>query len=117
MRFVHAILATMLVSASAQAADPNSMFHIVGAGAVTCQQYTNATPEQRLYAETWWAGYITALNRTTPDTYHLMGDVPSEQVNQMLSEYCTDNPNDRFAIAVHKVVERLYPNRIRKSPN
>ena len=117
MRVACFALATMLVSASAQAADPNSKFQIVGAGAVTCQQYTNATPEQRLYAETWWAGYFTAINRTTDDTYHVMGQIPAEQVNEMLREYCTDNPNDRFALAVHKVAQQLFPNRIRRSPN
>jgi hypothetical protein len=117
MRLVPVVLATMVASASVNAADPNGRFHIVGAGAVTCQQYIDATPEQRLYAETWWAGYFTALNRTTADTYHVMGQVPTEQVNEMLRAYCADNPNDRFAIAVHKVLEQLYPNRIRRSPN
>jgi len=117
MRAVCAVLAIMLASASAQAADPGGKFHIVGAGAVTCEQYTNATPEQRLYAETWWAGYFTALNRTTDDTYHVMGQVPAEQVNEMLRAYCADNPNNRFALAVHKVAEELFPNRIRRSPN
>lgn len=117
MRLVQAIVATMLMSATAQAADANGRFFIVGAGAVTCQQYVGASQERKLYAETWWAGYITALNRSTGDTYHLMGDAQSELVNEMLQEYCAANPNDRLAIAVHKVVERLYPNRTRKSPN
>ncbi len=117
MRVVLAILATVLGAAAAQAADPDGRYQLLGAGTVTCQAYTNATEEQRVYAATWWAGYITAMNRATPDTYHLMGETPPEQVNEMLRKYCGDNPNDRFAIAVHKVVEQLYPKRTRKKPS
>jgi hypothetical protein len=35
----------------------------------------------------------------------------------LFGEYCATNPNDRFVIAVQNVMERLHPNRIRKSPN
>lgn len=117
MKLVSATLATMLLAGSAHAADPSGKFFIVGAGAVTCQQYVDATPEQRLYAETWWAGYLTALNRTTADTYHLMGETQSEQINDMIRQECASNPTERLAIAVHKVIQQLYANRTRQSPN
>ena len=117
MRLVSAILATVMMSAAAEAADPDGRFHIVGAGAVTCQQYVGATEQQRLYAETWWAGYMTALNRTTAETYHFMGDTSVEQVNAMIGEHCAANPNDRLAMAVHAVAGQLYAKRQRRSPN
>jgi hypothetical protein len=117
MRSVQAFFVALVLTTAAQAADPNGRFHIVGAGAVTCQQYIDATPEQRLYAETWWAGYVTALNRTTADTYHVIGATPTEQVNGMIRELCAASPNERLALAVHKVVERLYPSRQRLPPN
>lgn len=114
MKRVTAIVAAMMMSASANAADSEGVFHIVGAGAVTCQQYSTATPEQQLYAETWWAGYFTALNRTTPDTYNLMGAVQAAQVNEMLRRYCAANPTHRLAIAVHEVADQLHPGRARQ---
>lgn len=117
MRSVVVILAALLVGTSAHAVDPNGRFQIVGAGAVTCRQYTKATPQQRIYAETWWAGYVTALNRTTADTYHMIGDTTPEAVNGMIAKYCADNPELHLALAVHKVVEYLQPQRTRRAPN
>jgi hypothetical protein len=117
MRSVAIILAALLMGTTAHAVDSNGRFHIVGAGAVTCQQYTDATEQQRIYAETWWAGYITALNRATGDTYNIMGDTTAQAVNGMIAKYCADNPEMRLALAIHKVIEYLQPNRIRKSPN
>lgn len=117
MKSIAMILATLLVGTSAHAVDSNGRFHIVGAGSVTCQQYSDATEQQKLYAETWWAGYITALNRTGDDTYNILGETTPQAMNAMIAKYCADNPGMRLALAIHKVVEHLQPMRTRKSPN
>lgn len=117
MKFIAVMLATLLAGASAHAVDSNGRFHIVGAGSVTCQQYTNATDQQKLYAETWWAGYITALNRTSTDTYHILGETTPQGMNAMIAKYCADNPEMRLALAIHNLVEQLQSKRTRKSPN
>ena len=58
MRFMlGAILSIGLAAGAAQATDKNGSFKILGAGTVTCDYYLKASPEERLHAETWWAGY------------------------------------------------------------
>lgn len=117
MRSIAVMLAALLVGTSAHAVDSNGRFHIVGAGSVSCQQYTDATDQQKLYAETWWAGYVTALNRTASDTYNILGETTPQGMNAMIAKYCADNPEMRLALAIHNVVEQLQPRRTRKSPN
>jgi hypothetical protein len=107
----------MFAGGSAQAADGSGHYFIVGAGSHTCQEYTRATPDQKLYAETWMAGYISAINRLTPDTYHVAGETSVENVNGMIAQYCGENPDTSLGVAIHRVLERLYPQRIRQSPN
>lgn len=89
---------------------------IRGAGTVSCSQYLEATPEQKKYAETWWAGYVTAMNRATPRTYHLLGQMSTADANRWLENYCRNNPDRRLAIAVHEMLRAAYPNRLQASP-
>ncbi len=117
MRSFAVVLLAILGSVGAQAADPNGRYYVVGAGSRSCQEYTAATDQQKVYAETWLAGYITALNRTTTDTYHIVGETTPEQMNTLVAQYCAKNPDIALGIAIHKVIEYLHPNRIRKSPN
>ena len=117
MRSLAVILATLLATGGAYAADPGGHYFVVGAGSRSCKEYTTATEQQKVYAETWLAGYITALNRTTADTYHIVGETTPEAMNAMIAKYCTDNPDIALGIAIHKVIEYLQPKRIRKSPN
>ena len=116
MRIPGIVLIAGLASATAQAADPNGKFQIVGAGALACQKYLGATEQQRAYTETWWAGYMTAMNRSTGDTHHLMGDVDPAEVNAMILRDCTARPNESIGIVVRAVMEQLYPKRRRAAP-
>jgi hypothetical protein len=117
MRSIAVILALLLAGTSTHAADPGGHYFIVGAGTVSCKQYTAATDQQKMYAETWLAGYITGLNRTMADTYHIVGETTPEAMNAMIAKYCTDNPDISLGIAIDKVLAYLHPKRIRKSPN
>lgn len=102
---------TVASASSARAADAKGNFAIRGAGTVSCTDYINATPEQKIYAQTWWAGYLTAMNRVTPDTYNLLGRSSIEDADNWLLTYCRQNPNERFATAVHEMLKALYPSR------
>ncbi|QQS14836.1 MAG: hypothetical protein IPK81_12205 [Rhodospirillales bacterium] len=117
MKRLLAIATASLLAATAQAADPNGRFHIVGAGTVTCQRFLTADDQEKRYVETWWAGYITAINRTTPETYNMTAGASADQVNAMLREHCAANPEALLAVAVHAVAGKLYPNRARQAPN
>ena len=117
MRLIGAMLATGLACASAHASDKNDNFQVLGAGTVTCQQYLGTSAQNKTYAETWWAGYASAMNRTTGETWSLLGDTPVDGVNAMIEAECKAHPTEMFGLAVHDVLEQLYPKRKQTSPN
>lgn len=100
-------LAALLVGHAAQAADKNGNYHIVGAGTLPCQKYLDANEAQRTYAETWWAGYVSAMNRTTSDTWSLVGTGAADKVNAAIGDECKAFPNELFAVAVQKVLQKI----------
>jgi hypothetical protein len=110
-------LAPATLSGAARAADPAGNFRIAGAGSAPCSAYSAATPQQKQFLETWLAGYATAMNRTTPDTYDLIGNMSIVQIHAWLADYCGKNPQQLLGIAVHLMLEAAYPNRVTKSPN
>jgi hypothetical protein len=116
MRKTLLALVGILAAAPASAADGNGRFQILGAGAHKCSDYLSATPEQKLVVETWWAGYTTAMNRSTAATYNLVGNMQIADVNAAITRLCQDSPNEFLAITVHKVLEQAYPNRVQRSP-
>ena len=117
MRFFALVLLVGLIGTEAHAADPNGRFSIVGAGARKCSEYAGATDQQKVYVETWMAGYITATNRLASDTWHVVGQTSIEKVNAMIAQYCEANPDVAIGIAIPRVLERRAPERSRKSPN
>lgn len=100
---------------SALGADASGKYSIRGAGTIACSAYIKATPAQKQFAETWWAGYLTAMNRSTANTYEVLGDWSVEQANAWLLTYCTQNPDAKLAVAVHKMLEAAYPTRKQSS--
>ena len=117
MKFIGAVLASGLVCASAQAADKSGHFQTLGAGALACSKYLAADNQDKVYAETWWAGYMTAMNRWTDDTWSFEGKKSADDVNAMLREECAANPQELIANAVHNVLEKLYPDRRQTGPS
>lgn len=108
-----ALAFALIMSPAAQAADAQGDYGMVGAGALTCRAYMLGSTTDRTFTETWWAGYMSAMNRVTDDTYDLMGDYDADQINVLLDDYCRDNPADLFGIAVHQVMEAIFPERTR----
>lgn len=116
MRLAISIAALVLSLSPAMAADGNGRFQIFGAGSLTCAAYNGASAQDKLYAETWWAGYVTAMNRSTADTYNLLGKNTVQQVNDYLKDWCMKNPNAHFAQAVHVGLEAAYDERTKQAP-
>src|SRR5579863_6664816 len=110
-------LATGLACATAHAADKDGNYQIMGAGAVKCQKYLGANKQDRLYTETWWAGYVTAINQTTDDTWGVAGKKSVADINDMLEKECKAHPDELIGIAVHDVVQELYKSRAKTDPN
>ena len=107
MRKIVFVLVALLVGQAAHAADKNGNYHILGAGTLACQKYLDANEAQRSYAETWWAGYVSAMNRTTNDTWSLVGTNAADKVNAAIGDECKANPNELFAVAVQKALQKV----------
>jgi opacity protein-like surface antigen len=112
---VGAVMA-LLASTAAQAADKDGNYQILGAGVLTCQKYLDSTIEAHRNVEIWWAGYVSAMNRTTGDTWGLTGDKAPEDVNKMIDAECGGHPQELLGVAVHNVLEALYKTRVEVSP-
>jgi predicted TIM-barrel fold metal-dependent hydrolase len=102
---------------TAEASDAKGKFAIRGAGTVMCKAYLNVTPAQRKIVETWWAGYLTAMNRTTAKTYDVLGNLSVKNANDWLMRYCKKHPARRLAFAVHDLLKAAYGSRLKVSPS
>jgi hypothetical protein len=102
---------------TAGASDAKGNFAIRGAGTVMCKAYVNASPAQRKIAETWWAGYLTAMNRRTAKTYDILGNLSVKNANEWLMRYCKKHPSRRFTFAVHDLLKAAFGSRLKVSPS
>ncbi len=120
MRFHLAALGlAAALAGSAAAADAAGNFFIMGdPGAMSCETLLTKTSDEKagFALGVWVAGYVTALNRTTPDTYHLAGNIELSGLFQALLDHCTKNPKDLVETAVYATVESLYDKRQKAAP-
>ncbi len=89
----------------------------------SCGQYVVARDEGRRGDDinqnvfiSWVAGYITAYNRQTPDTYSIRGQTDLEAMLLWLDNYCKEKPLGTFAYAMALLTNELHPKRIRRAP-
>ncbi len=59
----------------------------------------------------WIAGYITALNWQTPDTYQILGDSDFKSVVLWLENFCHANPSNDVSRGMRALTVELYPRR------
>jgi hypothetical protein len=115
------VLALSVVAAfhagPAAAVDDDGRFLIKGVGSQPCSDYVAFAAADKLVVETWWAGYVTAYNRLSEDTYDVLNTVPPERANAWLENYCKEHKDELLALAVHNMLEYFYPRRLRISPN
>ncbi len=61
----------------------------------------------------WIAGYITAYNRQTPDTYDILGVTEFDAALRFIDGYCKAHPLDNLTAAMEALTEDLYAKRHR----
>ena len=112
----------MLASASGWTSDRNGEMWIQGD--TTCGQYTDAragraTPKYdealviRIAAPHWLAGFLTAYNMLTPDTYNILGNSDLQSALIWLDNFCKANPLENISAGAAALVTELYPKRHR----
>ena len=59
----------------------------------------------------WIAGYLSAYNRQTPETYDILGTTDFERVLKAVEQHCKDNPLSDMSAAMEAVTVDLYATR------
>lgn len=82
----------------------------------SCREFLRAHPTGERTPESsavrnWVAGYVTAFNRQTPDTYDITGIADFEQLLQSVERFCKANPLADVGAAMESVTEQLHPTR------
>lgn len=67
----------------------------------------------RMNIRGWIAGYLTAFNRQTPETYDVLGLTDFDGTLRFIDGYCKAHPLDNLATAMEALTEDLYPRRHR----
>lgn len=109
------LLALILTTAPAMAADEAGQFAIEGPGGFSCARILEVaeegSPELGVILA-WSLGYLTATNRQLPDTYDL---TPWQRPDYVLSQvlgFCRDNPEVSYEAGLQALVDYLRPDRM-----
>lgn len=113
------MLAGALLSGAAAAADANTEFYIMGdPGIMTCATMLTKLDDHQagLMLGTWVSGYVTALNRTTAETYNVLGGTELNSFFNDVVAACQATPDARVESAVFTAIQKAYPSRATKAP-
>lgn len=114
MRRIVFVLALATIAAPLPAADKDSAYG--SQRPAKCREYLkvyrfNERNPESDGVRNWIAGYITAYNRQTPDTYNIMGIGEFEHVLRSVERYCKDHPLSHVGAAMEAVTADLYATR------
>lgn len=59
----------------------------------------------------WIAGYLSAFNWQTPDTYQILGNSDFKSAVLWLEKYCRANPSNDISRGMRALTIELYPRR------
>jgi len=119
MRLSFLLFAATAMAGSALAASADGNFRMVGAGAVACSQITAdlaADPANATEIGSWVAGYATATNRNTADTWDLMGEGGLDGYFAAVQADCAANPEKTLENAAFDVLNANYETRTVTKP-
>lgn len=104
----------------AQAADGNGLFAVRGIGGQTCQSWidlTSASDEATrrdgvLSLQSWLAGYLSAANRQTAETYDAMPYLDMINVLAIVLNECRTRPEELAETTTSRVIAAFSPSRV-----
>jgi hypothetical protein len=109
MKNVVAFLAAFAATSGAWAADKNSQYGML---TDTCGEYVKDRAKNRTLRHTSWiAGYVTAYNSVSPETYNILGKSNVQSAMLWLDNWCKAHPSENLAGGMHALVQELYPTR------
>jgi len=111
------VLVLLCVALPAFGADANRNYKTIGArscGAYIDERNRLDDTRTMVAIEDWVAGWITAYNVQTPDTYDIMGSADLKSVMLWIEDWCKANPLKHLSNAMDSFAEEQYPSRKRK---
>ena len=106
-----AVVVAFAAMSSAWAEDKNGQYGIL---TDTCGEYAKDRAKNRTLRYTsWLAGYVTAYNSVSPDTYNILGKSNVKSTMQWLDSWCKANPEEHLAGGMHALMKELQPARQR----
>ena len=108
--------ALLVISTSASARSVDGSFAIKDFGAHQCSQYvtqikSNNESQANRYVG-WIAGYFSAINEVSPETFDYLSWQNLRTLSLMLLNHCQQNPQERFATAVVRLKNTLKKQRL-----
>ncbi|MDQ1363010.1 MAG: hypothetical protein QG652_870 [Pseudomonadota bacterium] len=98
------------------AADEHGTYWIYGVGRQNCSTYLAARKAggfEEISYKNWIMGYLTAVNRSTPDTYNILGESDMPGALAWLDRHCTKYPDETMYMAMPNMLAVMYPQRRR----
>lgn len=108
------VLLLILISVSARAAGTDGTSAMIGS--ISCGRYVENRKNQVWGQNEYWvAGYITAYNLWTPDTWDILGTSDLDSAMLWLETYCKANPLESLGMGMHYLINELRPKRHRSA--
>lgn len=105
---------TLFYSTLSLASDEHGRYWIYGVGRQSCKTYLEARKTggfSEISYKNWVSGYLTSSNRSSDDTYNLLGNTDFEGAMDWLDKHCRKNPKNTVYMAMANLVAVMYPNR------
>ena len=105
---------SLFYSVAGMASDEKGRYWIYGVGRQTCETYLEARKTggfSEISYKNWVSGYLTSSNRSTNDTYNLLGDTDFHGAMAWLDRYCTKNRKNTVYMAMANLTAVVYKNR------
>lgn len=115
--YVMTIAAVMSVATPSWATDKDGATYVQGP--TSCGKYVadrKAGRSDSVVLSGWVAGFLTAYNWTTPDTYSILGNSDLNSALLWLDNHCMANPLSTLVDGMTILVNELYPKRHRIAP-
>ena len=96
------------ISPSSFAADDTGQYLTMGLGNLTCKSFLHEDEEGAAYYLSWLAGYMTAYNNLSEETYSVLGKTKTiGQIESWLRDYCTINGDHTFEAAARNLLRNM----------
>ena len=103
-----------MIAQNAYAADVNGRYWIYGVGRQSCVTYLEARKNggfSEISYKNWISGYLTSSNRSSDETYNLLGDTDFNGALHWVDEYCKKYPRNTIYMAMANLTAVYYPER------